>query len=184
MNVTFTRKCFEPGGFVFEMLKGTDNPCKPLPRDVALVKGDGRGGRQFVTWAEIHAARTERQNERIYRKRQSQSDVRAVRVVVWLNQCFPFEGWHGEIDGCHGSNIHEWIRRRRGGDNPFNLCRLYPVTPYTEDYDDWMPLFAEQYPDIRKIPHRLGERQYPRGVVYCWAICKGGYIDDLVKIKP
>lgn len=178
MRIFVPRKAFEPGGIAFLLNDG----CDPLPPNAAGRECSAVGQYRYVTWDEVMQERRERQSEHLERKLGPVTAIRAVRVMCWLNQRFPFEGWHCVIDGCPGSLIHEWANRYSRGDVK-EMQSVLPVPGAPATMQEWMPLFAEHYPDLRRLPHREGERQYPRGVAYIWAVCRGGSIDKLLPVK-
>lgn len=174
------RNVYEPGGFVYDY---TGGKCKPLPSEVSHIQVDV-GVRHYVTWVEVMAARRERQAKQLKRIRnEGLVERRAAYVEVFFNPHWIYHGWHTYI---HGISIgHHWVRHNGSlaeNANPYGLLSLFPITkecdptltpmPIT-DYDEWMMAFASKY-------QRGTRGRRPRGVRFCWALCEGTYIRELI----
>lgn len=181
MTGPIPRSVWEPGGFGYLLLGGK---CKPLPPEVAYVDTDYRGKRTYITWAEVMELRRKRQAERLdHIRRNEVTGRRAVRVEVFYNPHWMYQGWHTYLHGIAFPPL--WVNGRGGKENnPFGLLDLFPMTkslgpllpeePIT-DYHEWMVAFAEK--------HKRGMRgRKPRGTRYCWAICEGSSINELLPL--
>ena len=155
-------------------------PLDDITPDLAAVEsGHFEGGktRRIVTWEELMRRRRERQEEELERKRWGTApELRAVRVMTWLNHCFPFEGWHCRVDTLSSQEDCSL----RGG--PVNLMEEFPLD--VKSFDEWMVAFAKAFRDKRKLKHRQGRRQYPRGVVFCWATFSRGRLKAVHRNHP
>ncbi len=132
----------------------------PAP-DVSSLVIDHRG-RHVVTWAEVMAARRERQERQLAWKRQAR-EVRAYKLwVAYFDQVF-FGGWHGFLENRDGRH---WLRYPGGPRNA--LMRLFPlVLPYGREdertrWERWMEAFARAY-------RRRTQCRRPLGVAYVWS---------------
>ncbi len=187
------RKLWDPGGLGYAFTMAKFGKCDPLPPDVAGIEcvAEGRGlfagnKKVHVTWAEVMRRRRERQAEELKRKRCDDYIVekRAVRVEVFYNPHWIYQGWHTYLT-IFGEEP-EWVRRNgvreSAKGNPYNLLTIFPIAdpkyrlfgPVT-DYEKWMPLFARLYQRGKK-----GGRF--RGVRYCWGMCRGTSVEELLPL--
>lgn len=148
----------------------------PPPPEVAYyISHHGRAELKAITWADVMAARRERQ-ERILRIKRSFSEIRAIRIHVRFFDQDLYGGWHTYIDGVCFST---WIRRSDVLQN--RLMSLFPLQspklPFTGDYSawyEWQEGFARE--------HQRGTFcKRPRGVAYAWARVSGrSHIEDII----
>jgi hypothetical protein len=91
-----SRKCHEPGGFGYMLRKGAGEEPLVLPPDAAGYRVMFDGSFEWVTWKEIHEARSKRQAEELQRKRRSRGERWPKRAQLWVfrNEGWLYSGWH------------------------------------------------------------------------------------------
>lgn len=102
------RKCHEPGGFGYMFRKGAGEEPLVLPADAAGYRVMFDGSFEWVTWKEIHAARSKRQAEELERKRRSKGERWPKRAQLWVfrNEGWLYGGWH--------VYVRYWVQPGRG----------------------------------------------------------------------
>jgi hypothetical protein len=132
----------------------------PAP-DVAYVVAEDHGSRTVFTWADVHAARRERQRLILYRKREAKS-WRAVRLSVAYFDQDLMGGWQAFLDGIDRWD-HVWIDRD-GKSFKEPIMGMFRLGLFAE-WNDWKIAFAERF-------ERRRQDGKPVGVSFLW---KRGY---------
>ncbi len=133
------------------------------PPELHHIVDDGRT-RRIVTWADVMAARREKQRKRLDMIRRVE-EPRAHRLMVAYFDQDLMGGWHAFIEGIQGRNEYgTWINRDRSWLIP-QLLREFPlVLPFgteREQWQMWMPAFAQQF-------KRRTQHGHPVGVQLVW----------------
>ncbi|HRK15068.1 MAG TPA: hypothetical protein PK490_12300 [Prosthecobacter sp.] len=172
------RSCHEPGGFGYEWALARGEQPLELPAAAAGYRHYQDGSREWVTWEQLHAARTARQAERLAAKlwpawHVYERRLRPAQVWVFDNE--------GGADGVLHAGTYCYLRwqqdglactpameRRRGiraqGSHAalaLHLMRVIPLEDLLllpENFEDWKEAFMKAYPKVRtrNDPRRAG----------------------------
>jgi hypothetical protein len=130
---------------------------RPAPPDLAYVEIDHRGKR-VITWAQVHAARRERQARRLAMIRDSHPE-RAYRICVSYFDQDLMGGWQCMMDDWRGRDYDVWIDRDRQWFKA-KLMKCFPVVlPLGSEYEqwrEWKEAFAVQYERRRQDGEPVG----------------------------
>ncbi len=135
---------------------------RPAPPDLAYVEIDHRGKR-VITWAQIHAARRERQARRMALIRDSHPE-RAYRICVSYFDQWIMGGWQVMMDDWRGPDYAVWIDRdRKWFHSELMNCFpvILPIGSEESRWRQWKEAFAVQY-------RRRQFCRRPQGVAYIW----------------
>lgn len=174
-----SRKCHEPGGFGYMLREGTEEGPLEMPKDAAGYRVMFDGSFEWVTWKEIHAARSKRQAEELERKRRSRGKQWPKRAQLWVfhNEGWLYGGWHvyvrywvepgkwnGPVQYVHTGYKGSWdpsrlgeLKARMPMGVPGNAGWLFP-RPDWEVQAEWCEAFAKAHPKrkTKKDPRRAG----------------------------
>jgi hypothetical protein len=136
---------------------------KAAPPDLAFIEFDTRGDRHIITWAQVHAARRERQARRLAMIRDAHLE-RAYRINVSYYDQWIMGGWQVMMDDWRGRDYAVWIDRDRQCFKA-KLMKCFPlVLPLGSEesqWREWKEAFANQY-------QRRRQDGQPVGVAYLW----------------
>ncbi len=145
------RKCFEPGGFVYEFLDGEVRTIAP---NVAGREKTGRFGAEEwrdLTWDEVMQRRRERQAEQLERIRGRNSKPTVLPCYVWTffnRQDFPFHGWYCYVVTREFGDVA--VRGKHGDNEPLRESIMTEIPcgllPMAENFEAWMAAFARKHP--------------------------------------